>query len=318
MQTVSGERLSFGGQSGPIFLLGAFTLLLFKAAPFFWPILAIALTGYAAIRIWKKKGFYFSLSVLAAVVIFMFRSGASPFWTLGLSLSIALSWFLILLGRQEMESFMKERAETIRNLEENSQGLQRQLQNANLQNLSEVSRLKNQTVETRSALNAAEKEREKWKEKYETLFQSHEAFQHTLEDVQGQLFLLKNQQPIAPSIIPQEEDSSEEKLQMEHKYALLREQFDEKSAALDHARKELFRLENALIVLQKSQEEKSLEEDSISLAEDLKSLEEQRCDLEEQIAHLQEFISILLAPKKRTPRKSKKEDSLPLHDLASQ
>ena len=81
--------------------------------------------------------------------------------------------------------------------------------------------------------------------------------------------------------------------------ALLREQFEEKSDALDQTRKDLFKVENDFLGLQKAWEEKNLEpsEEAIALAEDLKTMEDQCIEMENQVIFLQDFISTLLVPK---------------------
>jgi chromosome segregation ATPase len=331
---------SLWNQAGPFLLLGAFTILIFKYAPFFSLLLLTSIAGYAANLCWKKRGFYFSLMSLATVSIYTIRSGVDPFWSSLLSASVALSWLLIFLGKQESEVFFLDREEKIKTLKENQRLLEKQLgevkaflSEENKENSAERERLNHlyaqATIDLGQAkhfLEISEKEREKFHERCETLsqdifaYQRKEiAFQHALEDAQSQLLKWKNQhlvepgkesKPVSTNIIPQEENDPQEKTRLEHvqrQYALLREQFDEKSETLDQARKDLFRVENELLALQKTHQEKALEipDEDKYLMQDLKRVEEECADLEIQVQALQEFICALLVPKKRTTRSRK-------------
>ncbi len=307
---ISKPRPSALSQSGPIFLLGALTLLIFKSAPFFWPLFAAAFVGLAVSRLWKAKGFYFSLAALATVAIFMLRKGVDPLWTTLLAISISISWLLVIMGQKEMQSFVQAQEEKVRILEEEKRSLHQQLQKESRLEAERLSRQHAQTSasldQVKSAFAVSEKEREKLKEQNSVL-------ERNLEETLAKLLALQNINPVAPTIVPQVEESAEEKLfaqQVQHQYDLLRDQFEEKSEALDQARKELFRVDSELLALEKITTEKSLEdsEESLSLARDLKALEEERTELEGQVDHLQEMVSALLTPKKRATRSKKSSD----------
>ena len=112
-----------------------------------------------------------------------------------------------------------------------------------------------------------------------------------------------------------EENDPQEKVrieQIQYQYALLRSQFDEKSAALETARKELFQVENRLLTLQKVQDEKNFEiaEENLLLAKDLRILEEECINLETQISSLQDLIAVLITPKKRSSRPRKSSEKM--------
>ncbi len=97
--------------------------------------------------------------------------------------------------------------------------------------------------------------------------------------------------------------------QLQYQFAALRGQFEEKSEALNQARRDLFRVENEFLALQIAEEEKKYEpspEDAAYLR-DLKTLEENCKELELQVTALQDFISALLLPKKRANTKKTKE-----------
>jgi len=294
-------------QSGPFFLSAAFTVLIFKCASSYWPLLLIALVGYGANRLWKKKGFNFSLVGLATASIFTIHSGVDPFWVSLLSISIALSWLLTFLGRQEREAFILNRQEKIDFLEESRRRLERQLREAKSSHLEESKRASAETKhlndlyaqttlflgQANRSLEISEKERGKSDEKCEAL--SREILSY------------------------QEQKANQEEVQPQ--YVLLREQFDEKSEALNKSRKELFQVENAFLALQKAQEEKvvyEVPEEEIFLMRDLQRLEEECRDLELQVVTLQNLISTLLNPKKapsrsrKSPKTSDGQERLPL------
>ncbi len=111
------------------------------------------------------------------------------------------------------------------------------------------------------------------------------------------------------------EQKPEPEVPIEHKYQALEQQFQEKSQQLDAARKDLFRVENELLALQKTWEEQNYEisDEDLHLVEDLNRAEQECRELENQVALLQEFITTLLSPKKRAARKTKAiQDDLPL------
>lgn len=339
-------KASLWSQLGPVLLLGSFAGLVLKCAPLYWPIALTAFLGYATTLYLKKRGFYLSLFILAAVFVLLLRTSSDVFWPLLLSGSIALSWALIFLGDQENLSSLSNLQQKITSLEENCRLLEKHLSEAKVAvskeskdlalekehlkaELIDVTNKYNQTL---SSLQIAQREREKLNEKCSVLsqdafaYQRKEiAFQHALEDSQMQLIKMKGQlaaflEPKAATsnIVPMEEIDPQEKeqlLQIRHQYANLREQFEEKSQALDLARKELFKMENELLAMQKLQEEKANEisDEDLRLMQDLKDTEEECRDLEAQVNFLQDLITSLLSSKKRASRakKSSDDESLP-------
>ena len=339
-------EISLWSLSGSVLLLGAFAVLLFKYAPFYWPLTVIACAGYGAIRLWKKGGLALSFAALVIAAILMERSGEELFWITLLPTSIAISWMLIFLRDREMEVLALERHEKFLSLEKNGSGLQEQLRitkaaliQKNQESLTEKERLNALYVESASALKMTkicvevlEKEKESLKDKCEHLSQVGQTLsekcdsltqevlayqqkeidsQQALNCAQNELFTLKNtlctlqaRQDISQENV-QDSGSSEEAhsgaKMMQYKYATLREQFEEKSAILDDTRKELFKVENELLALQKACQEKDFEssDEELMLIKELSIMDEERRGLEDLVRELQEFISSLLAPKKR-------------------
>jgi chromosome segregation ATPase len=97
----------------------------------------------------------------------------------------------------------------------------------------------------------------------------------------------------------------------ENQYKQLRIQFDEKSQVLSVARKELFTLENELLVLKSQQSDLAHVEnqEQIQLISHLQNLDEECTDLQQQVDLLQEIVSSLQEKKKATRSKSSKSSS---------
>ncbi len=338
-------KIPFLTQLGPLLLLGSFAAIILKSATLYWPLALTAFIGYATILYLKKSGFYLSLLILAFVSSLLIRMDMFHLWPLMLTSSIGLSWLLIFLSHQEISSIQLEHGKTISALEETRCDLEKQLREAKISLskeskdlLAEKERLNALLIQAQlqsdhlvHSLNVSEKEKEKWKNKSEILLQDifnaqrkEAAFQHALEDAQVQLLKLKNQMAAleafqenekkSSNLIPIEEDLQEKVRfeQLEHQYANLREQFEEKSEALDQARRELFKTENELLVLKKNGEEKAIEmtEEELRMVKDYKAMEEELREQEALISSLQEFVTVLLSPKKRSSRTKKSVDKL--------
>jgi len=110
---------------------------------------------------------------------------------------------------------------------------------------------------------------------------------------------------------PTESGDSELIVYWENQYKQLRIQFDEKSEVLSTARKELFTLENELLVLKSKESDLAHveNEEQIQLISDLQNLDEECTDLQQQVDLLQEIVSSLQEKKKATRSKSSKSSS---------
>lgn len=336
------QTVSLWSRSGPALLLGSFAVFLFKCAPFYWPLVLTAFLGYAAIRLLQRSGLLLSLIVLCGASIYILRSGNEPLWTSILAVSIACSWLLIYLGGLDGEALTDSRENRILCLEAELVRLEKQLRDKGLalseqrrqssnekQHLSaQIAELALSLTQERQSLETSAKEREKLREECEILsqdifthLQKESASKHALESAQDQFAELKKQfdeltaQRIESKVdIEIEETSDEDHLRLEqvqHQFALLREQFEEKSETLDQTRKDLFKVENDFLSLQKAWEEKNLEpsEEAVAFGRDLKTLEDQCSEMENQVIFLQDFISSLLFPKKRPRAKKSKQPS---------
>lgn len=288
---------------GPALLLGALVIFLFKSAPSYWPLTLTFFLGYAATCFAKRKGLWFSLISLCCVLIFMPHAGKEVFWTALMGASIAISWVLIYLGSLETASYIASWEDKIKILEEEKLKVGKQLRGS----LSEEQR---QRAEEKQRLDALICENANLQSR------AFEIIRLRDENINLQSRVVELSRICEESSIKKVaegiETDPEEKFrfeQLQYQFAALREQFDEKSEALNRARRDLFRLENEFLALQITQEEKKYElspEDAAYLR-DLKSQEENCRELELQTIALQDFISALLLPKKRSNSKKTKE-----------
>lgn len=199
-------------------------------------------------------------------------------WMTLLSMSIACSWLLILLKDSEAAQAAKAEKEAI-----------------------EVKHTQ-QLRETHASF-VAEKQRLRV-----MVERSDEELKHANERIEALVRALEQKTNVT-------EPEREPDVPLEHKYRALEQQFHEKSQQLDAARKDLFRVENELLALQKTWEEQNYEisEEDLHLVEDLNRAEQECRELENQVALLQDFITTLLSPKKRAARKAKAvQEDLPL------
>jgi chromosome segregation ATPase len=313
---------------GPSLLLGAFAALLFKCAPLYTPLTLIAFLGYAATRLWTKGGIYLSLAALVGASAFSLRSSHEVLWTLILSISIALSWLLIYFGGQERAAFEEAWQQKLHALEKQLQDVEKQCLETQLklseeqrQCLAERQRAQALSAEVsfissqaRASLEGLERERLQLSTECRVLSEeihSHQeknaALQLALSESSGRALQVEEQ---LNALICSQGSSVETGLEgIQQQHALLREQFEEKSEALDQARKELFRVEHTLLSVQKMQEEKAFlpSDEMQAFCRDLQVLEKEVHDREHLIASLQDVVSSLLEPKKRPPPKNRKK-----------
>ncbi|MBS0653926.1 MAG: hypothetical protein JSR39_10440, partial [Verrucomicrobia bacterium] len=253
-----------------------------------------------------------------------------------------LSWGIVLLGQEEIFQWIGAGEQKKEDLELSVRRLQEMVNLAHVQVEKEP---KGSADEFKAALasrnaavenqNRAYEEIEKLRQQLDALneeiagYQRKEkAFQTALEDAQAQVIKYKYAEPLKAKevvnpIVSQESDEEnggpqppQEMRQLEHQHSLLKEQFEEKSEALNQARKELFRLEGEMTLLRMQDEERRSDcPEELAYQAQLQTLIEQCQDLEAQVISLEEIISTLSVKKKTPkPRKAKpktKKGSLP-------
>lgn len=270
---------------GPAFLLAAAALLFFPFSLSGALSLLISLAGIALVCRFKIKGLCMAIALLAAVQLL---EGSS----LLLSFSIAISWFMLLLGQEQVADFLFKKEEKVSQLEECKKDLEKQLR--------ESERFCADLSQKGEAL-AREKEM---------------AFQAALDDAHSQLLKMNKE-------YEQEEATHPEYESLRHQHLLLREQFEEKSAVLDNMRKALFQMETELLLLQKERVEELCADDG-EFAMRVQQLQESCAAHEEYSEALCEALTFFMQEKKEPrPRKRKakvkNQESLPLmiQDLQS-
>ncbi len=335
-------HLFFWAASGPLFLFAAFALLLFRTSWELWPFVLLSSIGLLASSLFKRPGFYLSLASLLTLAAFQYRILIEqPSCALFLSGTV-LSWGIVLLGQEEISQWIGSEGQKKEALELSVRRLQEMVNLAHIQVEKEP---KSSSDEFRAALasrNAAVENQNRAYEEIEKLRQhidalneeivgyqrKEKAFQAALDDAQAQVIKYKYAKPLKPKeavnpIVSQESDEEnggplppQEVRQLEHQYALLKEQFEEKSEALSLVRKELFRLEGKMALFQMKEEEKRFEgAEELAYQAQVQVLIEQCQDLETQVISLEEIISTLSVKEKLArPRKAKlkaKKGSLP-------
>jgi len=323
-QASASDKADHSGKSlrlGPALLLAAFAALFLKTSSIYWSFPLIGAVGYLSILFLRKTGFFFSLLLLSAS-LFLFKTPSLSF-SLFLALSISLSWWLILSFEERRLSLEKN----LLSLEEQKSAWeqeQKEAKNSYATLSHEIRSLREQkgawelakreVASLRTEITVAKIDEKKFQERCVELEKQLVERASALEQANRETVQLKEELAAAkakseekpePTLIPLEETEDEKPLQ--YLYANLREQFEEKSVALDAARKELFHIENRLLGIQKEKEEdlaENSEEEKLLLTA-LKKVE----DLEGEVTALQEIVTILTTPKKRTTRAKKGADS---------
>ena len=288
---------------GPICLQLGLTALLCRYACAIWPLTAAAFVGFFLIWKWEKRGFFAAVFVLIAAMIAL-SSKEELFWLFLFCSSVALSWFLLLLGHREFAFRMAEKIQAFEQLTTASEILQTQLHQMRAQNTGLHVKIDEEV-----------KEKENYKQKIQQMLfeltscqNKEKELERALEEAKIRLFKYKYEQ----------ENSKEAKASevMRAQFAQLREQFEEKSETLHQTRKQLFAMESELLALQKQIQEQAVgftQEEEL-LFEMLKQMQDECQGLEKQILVLEQLVSFLLTPKKR-PVRTRVQSSTVQEDL---
>lgn len=313
------SKLIFWNQLGPLFLVGASAALAFQFSLLNAGLLLFAIVGTFCIQRYNRAGLYLAFLSLTAASLALFFTGRCEIWSLFLSGSIALSWFLAVCARDLSQAHFETVEQNFRQQELHLEEKSKQ-EGFHLQQLSFAVQQWKERAEVEEGL------KQKALARLDQVSQEISSYQGQLQNLQfaleaAQAELVEQKNVIAP--IAQQHNvviqtASEEEVSWRHQYFNLRDQFEEKCQSLNQARKELFQVETALMAIEKEQLEKecSASEESLETELRLKELEENRSDLEFHVQVLSDLITEFLAPKKEArPRKIKKEskqESLPL------
>jgi hypothetical protein len=332
------SAISLWSRSGPVLLLLSFAIFLFKSAPLYWPLTLTVFLGYAAVRLWNKGGLLLSLVGLSGTCIVMLSSGAEALWTVTLCIAVALSLLLIYLGGVDSELFYASITETLHAFDKERSELKKQLQEFKCalskeqwhyaaekqQLLAAHARDKEALAELLQSLQDMKQQGLRLSGKCEALESEVSAsvgkesvLKSTLKEAEDRIEHLSSQvaklsEHIKSTKNPDESSNEDSHIaEVRFQLNLLRGQFEEKSEALDLARKDLFRVENDLLLLQKVWEEKMHEpsEEVSAFCRDLKLLEKEIGERENQILILQDIIDALSTAQKAPAVKRRKKKS---------
>ncbi|HEY2811512.1 MAG TPA: hypothetical protein VGJ00_09025 [Rhabdochlamydiaceae bacterium] len=283
---------------GPLCLNLGLSCALFKYAHALWPLVAASFLGVFLIGKWKKIGFICALALLAVALATVFHA-KDAFWTSLLSVSIALSWLLMLLGDEEIFLCIREYTRALRVLQEKTVFLSAQHEERERVFFQEHKEVASSIESLKKALHSAH---------------AYSAEQHARierEEMEKEGWRLKADE-LSSQLVTNE--SAEEDLEetrsldvLRAQYAQLKEQFEEKSEILHQTRKELFAMESQFLSLQKEIEENArspIPEDAFYTSIS-KQLEEEEQHWEIHTLALEELVSQLLLVKKPLRRKRK-------------
>lgn len=276
---------------GSIGVVVALALLCFKCAPLYWPFAMLGALGYVSISLLRKTGLILSFIALSAVICFILPSYLGKTWLSLFLMALALSWFLVYFQQTQFTQFALTQEQSLMALSTENSSLKQQLAEAKLHQSAlqaEVSRLEQQYTKSTSSLQETSQILFQLRKEQVGLTESLQKKQEECLKLQGQLYSDTALEPSAEETLRWE--------QLEREYRILKHRFEEKSTALDSARRDLFKTEGALHVLQTQWKEEQLNspEEIKLLTQDLERLDSQCEAFERQIESLHELTSLLV------------------------
>lgn len=275
---------------GVIFLLAALGCLLCKYTQVFYCLFFISIFGFMMTFYWGIKGFLCSICLIITILIGLNVSNRVDIENVLFSMSIMFSWLILLLGRQEVSLYFKNKTLKEQNLERKCIFLQKKIDQ--LQELlifkkesqkkqQEIVLLKKQLEGLTSELVREKKEKDIWQKRHYTVIQK-----------------ISNHQ------------NSEKKLQSTLKNAFhmqfeATKNFQEKAHLLDQTRKRVFHLDNALFALEKDYLEKEFDPQVADFMSHIMQMQKIQSNLEFEISLLEEIVCSICNQKKKSVIKPK-------------
>ncbi|HEV3269869.1 MAG TPA: hypothetical protein VGZ69_04385 [Candidatus Rhabdochlamydia sp.] len=299
------NSLVLWGNLGLVFFLAALSCLLFKYTQIFCCLFFVSAFGFMMTFYWGTKGFSCSVCFITTILISLKLSNRVDLWNVLFAISIVLSWLLLLLGRQEISFYFKNKTLKEQDLEGKCTLLQKkidQLQEllifkSNLQKKQqEAVFFKKQLEELKVKLLREEKEKGIWQKRYYTLIQEISGHQNREKKLQS---ALKN---------------------TFHMQAESTKNFQEKTHLLNQTRKRVFHLDNALLALERDYMEKEFDPQVSDFMSHIMQMQEIQSHLEDEISLLEEIICSVCNQKKKTglpKRTAKKAISKFLQNISS-
>jgi len=283
------NSLVLWGNLGVAFLLAALGCLLCKYTQIFCCLFFISVFGFMMTFYWGTKGFLSSVCLITTTILIGLN--APNKFELGnilFSMSIMLSWLILLLGRQEVSLYFKNKTLKEQNLEGKCIFLQKKIDQ--LQELlifkkrfqkkqQEIVLLKKQLEGLTNELVRERKEKDIWQKRHCTVIQKISNHQHKEKRLQSAL-------------------KSAFRLQSE-----ARKNFQEKADLLDQTRKRAFHLDGALFALERDCMEKEFDPQVTDFMSHIMQMQEMQSNLEFEISLLEEIVSSICNQKSVTKPK---------------
>ncbi len=269
---------------GLMFFLVALGCLLCKYTQIFCYLFFVSVFGFMLTFYWETKGFLCSVCLITAILINLKVPNRVELWNVLFAMSIVLSWLLLLLGRQEVSFYFKNKTLKEQDLEAKCIFLQKKIDQ--LQELlifkkdlqkkqQEAVFLKKQLEELKVKLLKEKKEKAIWQKRHYTVIQEISNHQNREKKLQS---ALKN---------------------AFHMQAESAKNFQEKTHLLDQTRKRVFHLDNALFVLERDYVEKEFDPQVADFMSHTIQMQEIQSNLEFEISLLEEIICTVCNQKKK-------------------
>lgn len=278
------NSLVLWGNLGVAFLLAALGCLLCKYTQIFCCLFFISVFGFMMTFYWGIKGFLSSVCLITTVLIGLNAPNRFELGNILFSMSITLSWLILLLGRQEVYLYFKNKTLKEQDLEGKCLFLQKKIDQ--LQELlifkkrfqkkqQENVLLKKQLEGLTSELVRERKEKDIWQKRHCTVIQKISNHQNREKRLQSAL-------------------KSAFHLQSE-----ARKNFQEKAYLLDQTRKRVFHLDNALFALERDCMEKEFDPQAADFMSHIMQMQETQSNLEFEISLLEEIVCSICNQKKK-------------------
>lgn len=284
------NSLVLWGNLGVVFLLAALGCLLCKYTQIFYCLFFISIFGFMTTFYWETKGFLCSVCLIITILIGLNVSNRFGLENVLFSMSIMLSWLILLLGRQEVSLYFKNKTLKEQNLEGKCIFLQKKidqlqelpiLKKESQKKQQEIVLLKKQLERLTNELVREKKEKNIWQKRHCTVIQkisNHQNREKRLQSALKSAFHLQSEAT---------------------------KNFQEKAHLLDQTRKRVFHLDNALLALERDYVEKEFDPQVADFMSHIMQMQKTQSNLELEISLLEEIICRICHQKKKSVIKPK-------------
>lgn len=239
---------------------------------------------------WGIKGFLCSVCLITIILIGLNVSNRFDLENILFSMSIMLSWLILLLGRQEVFLYFKNKTLKEQNLERKCIFLQKKIdqlqellifKKASQKKQQENVLLKKQLEGLNSELVREKKEKDIWQKRHHTVIQkisNHQSREKKLQNALKNAF---------------------------HMQSEATKNFQEKAHLLDQTRKRVFHLDNALFALERDCMEKEFDPQVADFMSHIMQMQKTQSNLEFEVSLLEEIVCSICNQKKKNVIKPK-------------